>query len=113
MIIWKGLNNMDMKYAVMAVRAKSDKKSIKHLAYQVARITTKCVTPNIKILDCIVTFGGTKDIIREVRKLLPTKDFQYLLIYSAKDISESEEDYNYFVSKLRNDYHIEVLTYKN
>lgn len=104
---------MDMKYAVMAVKAKSDKKSIKHLAYQVARITTKCVNPNVKILDCIVTFGGTKDIIREVRRLLPTKDFQYLLIYSAKDISDSEEDYNCFVNTLNKDYHIEVLTYKN
>ena len=107
------MDKVNMKYAVMAVKAKSDKKSIKHLAYQVARITTKCVNPNVKILDCIVTFGGTKDIIREVRQLIPKKDFQYLLIYSPKDIAQNEEDYNYFVNTLNKDYHIEVLTYKN
>ena len=104
--------NVEMKYAVMAVKAKSDKKSIKHLAYQVAKITTKCVNPNIKVVDCIVTFGGTKDIIREVRQLIPKKEFQYLLIYSPMDIAQGEEDYNKFVSCLNENYHIEVMTYK-
>lgn len=103
---------MDMKYAVMAVRAKSDKKSIKHLAYQVAKITTKCVNPNIKLVDCIVTFGGTKDIIREVRRLIPKKEFQYVLIYSPMDIAQSKEDYDRFVNCMREDYHMEVVTYK-
>lgn len=115
MTFWKGLNNManvDMKYAVMAVKTKGDKKSIKSLAYQVAKITTKCVNPNIRLVDCIVTFGGTKDIIREVRNLIPNKDFQYLIIYSPKHIAQTEEEYNKFVSCLKNDYHIEVITYK-
>ena len=103
---------MDMKYAVMAVRTKADKQSIKHLAYQVAKITTKCVNPNIKIVDCIVTFGGTKDIIREVRRLSSKKEFQYVLIYSPMDIAQSKEDYEKFVNCIREDYHMEVVTYK-
>ena len=65
---------MEMKYSVMAVKTKSDKKSIKSLAYQVSMITTKCVNPNIKILDCIVTFGGVKDILREVKRLKEYKE---------------------------------------
>ena len=114
--IWKGLNNManvEMKYAIMAVKTKADKQSIKSLAYQVAKITTKCVNPNIKLVDCIVTFGGTKDIIREVRHLIPIKDFQYLLIYSPKHITQNEDDYNWFVSCLKQNYHVEVITYKD
>lgn len=107
------MENTEFKYAVMALRTKADKQSIKSLAYQVAKITTICVVPNIKIIDCIVTFGGTKDIIREVRKLMPTKDFQYLLIYSPQQIAQNEEDYKYFVNCLKKDYHIEVVTYKN
>ena len=110
--IWKGLNNMEMKYAVMAVKTKSDKKSIKSLAYQVSMITTKCVNPNIKILDCIVTFGGVKDILREVKRLKEYKDFQYLLIYSPKHIADNEEEYLLFVDKLKKVYDIEVITYK-
>ena len=103
---------MDIKYSVMAVKTKSDKKSIKSLAYQVSMITTKCVCPNIKILDCIVTFGGTKDIIREVKNLKDRKEFNYLLIYSPKHIAESEEEYLLFVDKLKKEYDIEVITYK-
>ncbi len=103
---------MEMSYAVMALRTKSDKASIKNLAYQVSMITTKCVNPNIKIVDCIITFGGVRDILREVRNLDKTKSFQYLLIFSPKQVAKSKEEYEYFVSVLEEEYGVKVIYYK-
>ncbi len=103
---------MDVSYAVMALRTKADKSSIKNLAYQVAMITTKCVKPNVKIVDCIITFGGVKDILREVRNLDKTKSFQYLLIFSPKQIAKSEVEYNYLITTLWDEFGIKVIVYK-
>ena len=44
---------------VLALKVKSDKESLKTLAYQVAQITTQCVKSDIKIIDCIITFTST------------------------------------------------------
>lgn len=103
---------MDMTYAVMALKTKADKSSIKNLAYQVAMITTRCVKPNVKIIDCIVTFGGVKDIIREIRNLDKTKSFQYLLIFSPKQIAKNQSEYEYLVSTLWNEFKVKVIVYK-
>ncbi len=103
---------MDMSYAVMAFKTKADKRSIKNLTYQVAMITTKCVNPNIKLVDCIITFGGVRDILREVRNLDKTKTFQYLLIFSPKQVAKSKEEYEYFVDTLLDEFGVKVITYK-
>ncbi len=58
-----------MEKGVIALKAKSDKASLKTMAYQVSQITTRAVKANIELVDCIITFGGTKDILREVKKL--------------------------------------------
>ena len=73
---------------VLALKVKSDKASLKTLAYQVAQITTQCVKSDIKIVDCIITFGGTKDFVREITKLDAKKEFDFLLIYSPQQIAK-------------------------
>lgn len=99
---------MNISYGVMALKTKSDKESIRTLAYQVCQITTHCVKQNIKIVDCIVTFGGIKDFLREIKKLDTKKEFNYLLIYSPHQIAKSEQEYLEFANILEKDFQIEI-----
>ena len=64
-----------MEQSVIVLKAKTDKASLKTFAYQVAQITTQATKSNIQIVDCIVTFGGVKDVLREVKKLDGQKRF--------------------------------------
>lgn len=100
-------------YGVMAFKVKNNKDSIKALTYQVAKITTDCVDQNIRIKDCIITFGGTKDILREVKKLHSMKEFDCLLIYSPKQIADTQTEFLLFANTLKNEYKIEVKYYKD
>lgn len=101
-----------LTYAITASKAKSDKESIKTMSYQIAQITTRCVEHNIKIIDCLITFGGTKDILREVKKLDNKVHFDYLIIYSPKQISQSAEEYNAFVETMKTEFKVEVVPYR-
>lgn len=97
-----------METAAMAIKAKSDKAGIRTLAYQVAQITTQATKNNIKIVDCLVTFGGVKDILREVKNLDAKKRIDSILIYSPSQIAKSETEYREFVDALNKDYKIAV-----
>lgn len=93
---------------VLALKVKSDKESLKTLAYQVAQITTQCVKSDIKIIDCIITFGGIKDFAREVAKMDAKKEFDYLLIYSPQQISKDGVEFQAFKEVLKEKYDIEI-----
>ena len=98
---------------VLALKVKSDKESLRTLAYQVAQITTQCVKSNIKIIDCIITFGSTKDFIREITKLDAKKEFDFLLIYSPQQISKDGVEYQAFKEVLKEKFDVEIKVLRN
>lgn len=102
-----------MEHGVLVLKAKTDKKGLKTLAYQVAQITTQATKTNIKIIDCIVTFGGAKDILREVKSLDTQKEFQSLLIYSPNQICKDEEEFKSLVAALQKEYSVGVRCYRS
>ena len=90
------------------MKAKTDKASLKTFAYQVAQLTTQATKTNIKIVDCIVTFGGAKDILREVKKLDGQKRFENILIYSPNQICKNALEYQDLVATLEKDFKVGV-----
>lgn len=102
-----------MEQAVLVLKAKTDKTGLKTLAYQVAQLTTQATKTDIKIVDCIVTFGGVKDIVREVKKLDSQKEFQSILIYSPSQVCKDENDYRYLTAVLKNEYGVRVRCYRS
>lgn len=100
-------------YGVMAFKVKNTKDSIKALTYKVAKMTTDCVHQDIRVLDCIITFGGTKDILREVKKLHSMKEFDYLLIYSPKQIADTQTEFMLFADTLKKECKVEIKYYKD
>lgn len=97
-----------MEQGVIVLKAKTDKASLKTFAYQVAQLTTQATKTNIKIVDCIVTFGGAKDILREVKKLDGQKRFENILIYSPNQICKNALEYQDLVATLEKDYKVGV-----
>ena len=102
-----------MENGVMVLKAKTDKKGLKTLAYQIAQITTQATKTNIKIIDCVVTFGGARDILREVKNLDCQKEFQSILIYSPSQICKDREEFKNLVDVLNNKYGIMVRFYRS
>lgn len=102
-----------LKKGITVSKVKGDKESIKTTSYQIAQITTRCVHHNIRIIDCIITFGGTKDILREVKKLDSKVRFDYLIVYSPAQVAQSEEEYNDFVSVMKKEFDVEVIAYRS
>lgn len=100
---------MNIKTGVLAFKVKSDKESMRTLVYQTSQITTQCVKQNIKIIDCVITFGGVKDVVREIKKIDNKKRFDYLLIYSPQQIANNKDDFIALVDILKHDFQIEVL----
>ena len=101
-----------LEKGVLVLKAKTDKKGLKTLAYQVAQITTQATKTNIKIIDCVVTFGGAKDILREVKNLDGQKEFQSLLIYSPSQICKTEDEFKSLVATLQKEYGVGVRCYR-
>lgn len=101
--------NLRLKTGVMAFKVKSDKESIRTLAYQTSQITTQCVKQNIKIIDCVITFGGVKDVLREVKKIDSKKRFDYLLVYSPNQIAGNKEDFMALTNILKDEFQVDVL----
>lgn len=97
-----------MECAVIALKAKGDKNGIKAVAYQVAQLTTRAVKCGIQIVECVVTFGGVKDILREIRGLDSQKRFNTLLIYSPNQFCKDETEFRAFVEILEKDFKVQV-----
>ena len=104
---------MAITYGVMAFKVRNTKEDIRTLAYQVSQITTDCVHQDIKITDCIITFGGVKDIMREVKKLKERKEFDYLLIYSPTQFTSVHADFLSFANALKAECGIDIKYYKH
>lgn len=93
-----------LEQTVMVLKVKSDKASLKAMAYQVAQIATECTKHNVKIIDCIVTFGGPKDIIRELKKIDAQKRFDSIIVYSPTQICKNANEYGVFVDAVQADF---------
>lgn len=102
-----------MECAVIALKAKNDKSGIRAVAYQVTQLTTQAVKSGVQIVDCIVTFGGVKDILREIRVLDSKKRFDSLLIYSPSQICKDAVEFQAFVEILEKDYRVKVRYIRN
>ena len=94
---------------VVALKTKSDKASLITFAYQLSTIVTKCVHSNFEISDFVVTFGGTKDVLRELKKIDVKKRFEYVVVYSPKQIAQNAEEFNDFVAQVKTLYKSDVL----
>ena len=97
-----------METAVIVLKAKSDKQGIRTLAYQVAQMSTVATKQNLKIVDCIVTFGGVRDVLREVRALDGRKRVDAILLYSPAQVAKTEQEFLDLVETLREDFQMMV-----
>lgn len=88
------------------------KADLEIMAKQVAQLTTSCVENNMEIVDVIITFGSSKDIAKRVKSLTEHKEVKVLLLYSAKQVAESEQEYKGFVADMRDWYGLRVLCYR-
>lgn len=98
---------------VIVIKPLSTAKSDIEIALkQVAQITTRCCKNNIEIIDIVVTFGSSKDINKRVKALIEQKEIKLLLLYTAKQAAESEQEYKGFVADMRDWYNIKVICYR-
>lgn len=97
-----------MEQGIMVLKSKTDKASLKALAFQVSQITTRAVKADIELVDCIVTFGGAKDIVREVTRLDAQKRFDSILLYSPSQIFEDAVEYRAFVELMKQEFKVKV-----
>lgn len=79
---------------------------------QVAQITTRCVPQKIYIEDIILTYGTTKDISKRVKSILEQKEIKVLLLYTAKQVADTEQEYKDFVADMRDWYNLRVICYR-
>lgn len=97
--------------AVIVIKPTSlAKADIETMTRQVAQITTACVKKDIEIVDIIVTFAGTKDITKRVKSLTDHKEVEVLLLYSAKQIADTEKEYATFVADMRDWHGLSVIS---
>lgn len=94
----------NLEQTIMVLKVKSDKSSLKAMAYQIAQIATECTKHNVKIIDCAITFGGPKDIIRELKKIDAQKRFDSVIIYSPNQICKNEAEYQSFVDAVQTNF---------
>lgn len=97
---------------IIAKPISTAKVDLEIMAKQVAQITTACVENNIEVIDIIITFSSTKDILKRVKSLTEHKEIKVLLIYTAKQIAETEQEYRDFVADMQDWYGIKVLCYR-
>ena len=82
-----------MEKAVIALKVKSDKTGIRTAVYQACQLCMQAWKSNIEVIDCIVTFGGSKDILREVKVIDAKARFDTLLIYSPSQICKDKIEF--------------------
>lgn len=90
-----------LENTVMVLKVKADKSSLKAMAYQVAQIATECTKHNIEIIECVVTFGGSKDVLRELKKIDAQKKFDSIVVYSPAQVCKDEGEYQSFVNTIQ------------
>ena len=82
-----------MEKAVIALKVKSDKSGIRTAVYQACQLAMQAWRSGIEVVDCVITFGGARDILREVKVIDAKERFDTLLIYSPRQICKDKIEY--------------------
>lgn len=82
-----------MEKAVIALKVKSDKAGIRTAIYQTYQLCLQAWRSGIEVVDCVITFGGARDILREVKVIDAKERFDTLLIYSPSQICKDKIEY--------------------
>lgn len=106
-------NEQTLIPAVLVVKPLSTAKSdLEILCKNVSQLTTLAVPKNIVIEEIIVTFGNTKDITKRIKSVLEHMDLKVLLLYSAKQVAETEKEFADFVADMFAWYGLKVMCYR-
>ena len=97
-----------MEKAVIALKVRNDKAGIKTAIYQACQLCAQALKNDIQVVECIVTFGGAKDILREVKALDAKGRFDTLLIYSPSQICKSGVEYIEFENFMAECFKIQI-----
>ena len=101
---------MDMKTAVIAIKVKGDKSSIKTTVYQVAQLATECYKNGIKIVDCAIAYsGGPKSLIRELKTIDARKRFDYVIVFSPMQVAKDKREFAEFQQEVESSFKCEVM----
>ncbi len=98
-----------MKTAVMILKVGHDKASMEVLAYQVSQITVYCIRNNLKLIGCVITFQGAKDLIRGITVQDRKQRFDVIVSYSPHQLFKSKEDYVAFTEHVSSNFKCEVV----
>lgn len=97
-----------MEKAVIALKVKSDKNGIRTAIYQACQLCVEALKNDVQVVECIVTFGGVKDILREVKAIDAKGRFDTLLIYSPSQICKSGAEYIEFENFMAECFKIQI-----
>ena len=97
-----------MGSAVIVLKTSTDKASLEDLVWQTSQLTTFCLQHKVEPIDCVVTFRGSDDILKQLKRVDRKKRFEYVIIYSPHQICKGRVEYNTFVSACREIYKAEV-----
>lgn len=97
-----------MERAVIALKVKNDKTGIKTAIYQACQLCVEALKNDVRVVECIVTFGGAKDVLREVRALDAKGRFDTLLIYSPSQICKDGIEFLEFENFLTECFNIRI-----
>lgn len=105
--------NQEKTIMVLATNGTS-KEDLKHLAFQSALMATRANLYNVHIVDCIITFNGTKDIWKQLDKFKASnKRVNTLLIYTPMEICRSKAEFNQFLDTAAEKYNLGVRWIKS
>lgn len=102
---------MSTKTAVLAIKAKGDKASIKSTVYQVTQMVTACVRDNIQIIDCAISYsGGIKSLIKDLKLIDSRKRFDFVIVYSPMQIAKDPKEFAEFREEVETEFKCELLS---
>lgn len=98
---------MGVKRAVVVLKAKVDKPSMRKAVIQSERIATQCVLQGFQIMDyIIIPSGGTEEVYKQVKKLKSANKvpFNYLIVYTPKEISKTPQEFKVFCYQMETEF---------
>ena len=101
-----------MSTAVMVLKTSTDKASLEELAFESSQLTALAIQDSIKLVDCVITFQGCKDILKQLKRIDRKRRFDYVIIYSPHQIAKNAGEYNAFVQVCRDAYQAEVKYFR-
>lgn len=101
-----------MEKAVIALKVKNDKAGIKICVKQACQLFLSAYKAGIEVADVIITFGGAKDILREIRSIDAISEVNTLILYSPSQICSTSDEFKAFTDAVYNTYKITIRTYR-